>query len=249
MEAAQKLQRDRDPANMACLEAPRPPPGSKHCRICPNGPESQRLTGEKEVLAFLSHRTSAAKIRAQAARTGHRHHVPPQRAHAAVGSGFGRHHYRVADRRAARRARLRASATPRRLGRHGEFAGVSRGITAGSIRYCSQKPSCWSKGRSANRGECPAQDRGIRGGLLESVEIPMPTGGVIRVRLGDGNGGVAQQLIEIFRTKTGPVPVRWNSSGSAISRPSWNPTCAFVRTPNLFRASRRICGRDSVRLV
>ena len=84
---------------------------------------------------------------------------------------------------------------------------------------------------------------------LESVEPPRATGVVIRVRLGGSNGGVARQLFEICREKNGETPVRLEIERESDFQAILEPDLRIRPDTDFVTRIRKLCGRDSVRLV
>ncbi len=84
---------------------------------------------------------------------------------------------------------------------------------------------------------------------LESVEPPRATGVVIRVRLGGANGGVARQLFEIFSEKNGETPVRLEIERESDFQAILEPDLRIRPDSDFVDRIRKLCGRDSVRVV
>ena len=72
---------------------------------------------------------------------------------------------------------------------------------------------------------------------------------VIRVKLGNGNGNVAQQLFDILKEKTGQTPIRLEIERERDFQAILEPDLRIRADTEFVARIRKLCGKDSVRLV
>ncbi len=247
MESAQKLQRDRDSGQHGLFGGPEHVTGNHTLPDVPEWPESQILTGEKEVLGFYltGHplRKFEQKLRdlgtVDTARLGD---LAPQTEVALGGI--------ITSVRSARskKGEIWASAALEDL-----EGSVNLLVFPEAYRRLNQllQPEAivYVKGRLQMEENAQPKVMVSEIAPLESVEPPKPNGVVIRVRLGSGNGSVARQLFEIFSEKSGQVPVRLELERERDFQAILEPEIRIRPDAEFVARIKKICGRDSVRLV
>ncbi|MBI4464180.1 MAG: DNA polymerase III subunit alpha [Acidobacteria bacterium] len=84
---------------------------------------------------------------------------------------------------------------------------------------------------------------------LDAVEPQFASAVVIRVRLKEGNGSLARQLLELFETKPGNAPVRLQLEREGAFEALLEPEMQVCPDAEFVTRVRKICGKDSIHLI
>ena len=249
MEAAQQVQRDRESGQHGLFGTVENSPAERNLPDLPEWPEAQVLAGEKEVLGFYltGHPMEkyAEKLRELGTVDTSRLAETAPQSEITIG-GI------ITSVRTARskKGEIWASAVLEDLG-----GTVGLLVFPEAYKRLSQKLQAeaivYVKGRLQMEDNSQPKIRVDDIALLDSVEPPTPTGVVIRVKLGNGSGSgnVAQQLFDILHEKTGQTPVRLEIERERDFQAILEPDLRIKPDTELVSRIRKLCGKDSVRLV
>ncbi|MBI2817116.1 MAG: DNA polymerase III subunit alpha [Acidobacteria bacterium] len=246
LEAAQKLQRDRESGQHGLFGGPEHTPEKHSLPNVPEWPESQILAGEKEVLGFYLTGHPLRKFEQKLRDLGtvncaQLSELAPQ-SEVALGGIIG----------AVRSMRSKRGETWASVALEDLEGTVGLLVFPEAYRRLNQllQPEAivYVKGRVQMEENSRPKIAVSEIAPLESVEPPMPTGVVIRVRLGN-NGGVARQLYEILSEKNGPVPVRLELERERDFQAILEPEIRIRPDADLVARVKKLCGKDSIRLV
>jgi DNA polymerase-3 subunit alpha len=249
MEAAQQVQRDRESGQHGLFGATDNTAAERNLPDLPEWPEAQVLAGEKEVLGFYltGHpmQKYAEKLRELGTvKTARLAEMTPK-SEIAIG-GI------ITSVRTARskKGEIWASAVLEDLEGTVELLVLSE-----AYKRLSQKLQAeaivYVKGRLLMEDGSQPKIRVDDIASLDSVEPALPTGVVIRVKLGNGggNGNVAQQLFDILQEKTGQTPIRLEIERERDFQAILEPDMRIKPDTDFVARVRKLCGKDSVRLV
>ena len=247
MEAAQKFQRARESGQHGLFGTTWNPSPERDLPDIPEWPESQILTGEKEVLGFYltGHplRRFEEKLRdLGTVDTSRLADLTPQ-AEVALG-GI------ITSVKTARSKKgdLWASATLEDL-----KGTVALLVFPDAFRRLSEllqeEAIVYVKGRLQMEESSPPKIMVSEIAPLEGVQPPLPFGVVVRVRLGTGGGDIARQLFDLFQEKPGEVPVRLELERERDFQVILEPESGVRPDSEFVSSVRKICGKDSVRLL
>ena len=247
MEAAQKFQRARDSGQQGLFGTSWNPSPDRELPDIPEWPESQILAGEKEVLGFYltGHplRKYEAKMRELGTvETARLSELAPQ-AEVTLG-GI------ITSVRTTRSKKGDLWATVALEDLKGTvgllvFPEAYRRLSG----VLQEEAIVYVKGRLQVEESSPPKVAVSEIAPLEGVQPALPFGVVVRVRLRGENGDIAQQLFDVFLEKAGETPVRLELEREGDFRAILEPDAGVRPDAEFVDRIRKICGKDSVRLL
>ena len=247
METAQKLQRDRDSGQHGLFGAADSTAPEQKLPDLPEWPESEILTGEKEVLGFY---LTGHPLRKYEDKLRDLHTVDTaQLAELATQTEIALGGIITSVRTArSKKGEIWASAALEDLKGSVGLLVFPRDYQrlSGFLRV---EAIVFVKGRL--QMEENSQPKVVVSEIspLDTAQAPLPSGVVVRVRLGGGNGSVARQLFDVFQEKAGETPVRLELERDRDFQAILEPEIRIRPDSDFLARVRKICGKDSVRLV